>query len=154
MNLITENAAQDDLSEQDYLDMLSELLQTYTLRQLVDVLHSDYTFGAWAKYKTGERPLPRDAKNELRAALKLPLLPPTIEEAMRVVDANAKVYRKGVEAPDLVYVMNEAESGGWPSVAPATTSQIKPSNARKNERIFDMPMALLGWKIANREVIA
>lgn len=27
------------------------------------------------------------------------------------------------------------------------------NNARRNERVFDMPRALLGWKIANREEV-
>ncbi len=59
METLTKNAAVDSLSDQDYMDILEELLQTHTLRELVVVLQSQYSFGHWAGMRKGERAILR-----------------------------------------------------------------------------------------------
>jgi len=149
METLTKNAAVDSLSDQDYMEILEELLQTHTLRELADVLHSDYSFAYWSKVKRGESPLHRKGKNELRAAMKLPLLPPTIIEAVAVMDENGEVRRIGTEAPDLIYMLNHAETGEMAPVTAVTSSAA--TGQRKNERVFNMSRGVLAWKIAHRE---
>lgn len=152
MNLITENAGQDDHAG-DYLDMLAELRQTYSLRELVDVMKSDYSIGAWGRYQSGERELPRDAKNELRALLKLPLLPPTIEEAMKVVDPNAQVYQEGHQEPDMVIMGGSADMRRLLNVPPVPAGTGQKNQGRKPaapQYLFEMEDRQLAWNIRNR----
>lgn len=149
METLTRNAGVDSLSDQDYMDILEELLQTHTLRELVVVLKSQYSFGHWASMRKRERAILRPAKNELRVAMRLPPLPPTIAEAMAIVDENAEVYRTGQETPNRVHLYNLAESAAHEhgqAVAPDTWNF-----KHKNERVFNMSRGVLAWKIKNRE---
>ncbi len=149
METLTKNAGIDNLTDQDYMDILEELLQTHTLRELVVVLQSQYSFGHWASMRKGERAILRPAKNELRVAMKLPPLPPTITEAMAVVDENAEVYRTGQETPNRVHLYNLAESA-----AHAQGAAVAPDTwdfRHKNEKVFSMSRGVLAYKIKNRE---
>lgn len=152
MQTITKNAGIDDLTEQDYMDILEELLQTHTLRELTDVLHSEYSFAYWSKIRRGEGQLVRKGKNELRGAMKLPPLPPTIEEATAQADPNSEVRRIGSERPDLIYMLNRTETGELSPVTGVTAVVASPqwANERKNDKVFNMTSGVLGWKIRNR----
>lgn len=95
----TANATVDDLSEQDYRDLYHELrgydadAHTFamSLRGFADFLQSSMSHAVWAKYDKQEASLTRRMKNELRQRAGLPLLPPTIEEAMHDVSEDAAV---------------------------------------------------------------
>ena len=147
--ILTANAGHDSLTEQDYLDMLSEALETYTLRQLVNVLKSKYSHSQWSMISKGERGLSRTAKNELRRHFKLPPLPPTVQEAVAVADENSEVRRTGKEVPNLVWLMNHARAVAI--VNPASGTGVTRATSRKApSRIADMPQRALAAAIRER----
>lgn len=94
---VTRDAGADDLTDQDYRDIYDELRGQHSLRAFVEIVASRYSFAWWSKYERGDVELTRDARTELRRAVGLPLLPPTIAQATTDVDPNAVVYRVGHE---------------------------------------------------------
>jgi len=149
MQTITKNAFVDDLTDEDYKDILDELLGSMSSRQLVALIDSEYSFAYYNAMQRGERPITRQAKNELRRAYNKPPLPPTIAEAVAVMNENGEVRRIGTETPDLIYMLNHAETGDMQAVTGVTTRLW--ANQRKNDRVYNMTEKVLAWKIANRE---
>ena len=94
---VTRDAGADDLTDEDYREIYDELRGQHSLRAFVEIVASRYSFAWWSKYERGDAELTRDARTELRRAVGLPLLPPTIEQATAGVDPNAVVYRVGHE---------------------------------------------------------
>jgi hypothetical protein len=90
------SAAADDLTPTDYRQIYDELRQQRSLRQFVQLLASTYSIAWWSKYERDELRLTRAARNELRRAVNLPDLPPTVPELLAdpaVVSPAAAVYR-------------------------------------------------------------
>jgi hypothetical protein len=126
---LTVNADDDDLSNQDYRDIYDELRDLdpespkeapeyrVSLAKFVDLVKSQYTRAAWSKYHAGELRLNRTMRNELRAAISRPLLPPPIEDTLGIVDPNAEVTRIGEDTPKRVILFGYA--------GPATLSITK-----------------------------
>lgn len=102
VTLVTTRAqSADDLTDQDYRDIYSEIRSRMSLRAFVAIVHSGYTIGYWSKWENSpDLVLTRQARNELRAAVNLPVLPPTVAEALQQVDPNAAVYHVGADRPD------------------------------------------------------
>lgn len=130
---ITKNATMDDLSISQYRDIFEELRNDGGLKAKVAATTgkapdpekplsydnwivatgSKFSKALWQKYATGEIDAPnRDMRNELRALVGLPLLPPTIMEAISVASPDAEVLRIGDETPDrLIMVGLPSETG-------------------------------------------
>jgi len=121
MEILTTNATHDDLTDEDYRDLYHELRGydpdsknfVLSLRGFADFLGSAMSHAVWAKYDKSEAQLTRRMKNELRSKAGVPLLPPTVDEAMSVVSEDASVYRLESEGqPDQV-VMGHSSDPRW-----------------------------------------
>lgn len=139
---VTRNATMDDLTLNDYRDISEELRndgrlkaivtemtgkapnpdQPLSLDNFVKAAKSQFSKAQWGKWFAGEAsavpPVPpytiinRSMRNELRALVDLPLLPPTIMEAISVASPDAEVLRIGDEVPDrLIMVGLPSETG-------------------------------------------
>ena len=89
------SAADDDLSAGDYRAIYDELRARCSLRAFVAELASGYSIAWWSKYEHGALDLTRPAMRELRRAVALPDLPPTIPEITAdpaLVSPTAAVY--------------------------------------------------------------
>ena len=109
--LVTQNAAQDTLSDADYRDIYEELRQNLSLDRLCALLSSAYSKAQWRKYEIGEIVLNRTMRQELRRAVGQSLLPPTVAEALADVDPDAQVWRIGDETPDRIIAVGRATRG-------------------------------------------
>lgn len=104
MNKVYAGVVKDDLTDQDYMDMLAELRQTHTYRQLVDLLGSRYSPAYWSKIERGQAPLTSEARAELRAVFGRAVLPvrPTAQEAVAGVAPDAAIlYVAADDAADV-----------------------------------------------------
>lgn len=136
VTLVTANATQDDEPRNRgytdeaamYREIYAELRQNLSLDKFVDMLGSQYSKAYWSKYERGVTEVTRQAKNELRRAVGMPELVPTVTEAMADVGADAEVWRIGdnetvhrvvkiatyekvtLELNGIVEVRNQAES--------------------------------------------
>lgn len=95
----------DQLTDADYRDIYDELRSKCGLRQFAEQLGSRYSIATWSKYERGELTLPRPAKQELRAAVGLAPLPPTVEEAAARIDPDATVWQVGETVPNRVVMV-------------------------------------------------
>ena len=103
MQLITQNATQDELTETDYREMFDELRQTAgSMRKLAELLQSQFSHAYWNKYAHGEIELNREMRQELRFVLRLPALPPTIQEAVAIASPDASVWWDGSAEPTTI----------------------------------------------------
>jgi hypothetical protein len=101
VTIVTARAAsRDALTDADYRDIYDEIRQKASLRQFVDAIHSAVSFAWWSKYESGSAALNRERRNELRAAVGLPPLPPTVAEAVAAADPDATVYQVGAAPSD------------------------------------------------------
>ena len=66
-----------------------------SLDAFVAAVQSAFSKALWSKYHNGQAPLNRTMRNELRTAVGLPLLPPTVAAVMQGVDSNALVVQGG-----------------------------------------------------------
>lgn len=84
----------DDLTEQDYRDIYTELREKLSLRQFIAQLDSTASPSWWSQYEAGGKELNWEKKNELRRAVGLRLLAPTV--ALACSDSpDATVYQVG-----------------------------------------------------------
>jgi hypothetical protein len=100
--ILTENAALDNLTNQDYWDMCDELRisldetgKTCNLSWDKFILKvGSFKYKAqWAKWRNGEGNLQWDMKNDLRRAVGLPELPKPVQQVLEEhVHENAKIY--------------------------------------------------------------
>lgn len=90
----------DDLTVEQYREIYDELRGKCTLRAFVALLHSAVSIAWWSKYERGEAHLDHDRRNELRAAVGLTRLPPSVVSALAIVDPDATVYQVGAQDPD------------------------------------------------------
>lgn len=96
VTLVTSNATQDNLTDQDYKDIFAELRQNLSLDKLIGVMGSQYSKAAWSRYERGDYELTRQMRCELRRAVSLPELPPTITDAVAShAHADASVWMTG-----------------------------------------------------------
>lgn len=103
VTLVTRDASLDDLSAQDYRDIYDELrgrdsvtgAYAISLDKFVTLVTSTYSKAQWSKYHNGEATLTRTMRNELRAAVGLDPLPPTVAEATAAASPDAAVWQIG-----------------------------------------------------------
>ncbi len=110
VSIITQNATRDDMTDADYGEIFAELREQHSLAQLCELLRSKYSRALWNKYERGDMQLTRTMRNELRAAVGLPTLPPTLEEVAATVNPDALVVRVGSDTPHSVILVGTAES--------------------------------------------
>lgn len=106
VTLVTRNADADELSADDYREMFDELKQGHSLSQLVALIGSQFSRALWNQYERGEKPLSRPMCNELRRAVGLPALPPTVAEATATASPAAAVWNVGDGVPDTVIMVS------------------------------------------------
>lgn len=110
VTLITQNAANaETLSAQDYRDIYAELRTKCSLRAFAEAIHSGVSFAWWQQYEKDEtRTLDWARRNELRAAVGLPLLPtpPAVAVSERLAN-NAVVYEVGTGIADRAVLIGD-----------------------------------------------
>lgn len=113
---LTQQADTDDLSDQDYWEVYHFELRGWdegahkyrvSLDAFIDLVHSTYSKALWSKYHNGVAPLNRRMRNELRTAVGMQPLPPTVAEAVATADGNARVVQLGTETPDQVLLIGD-----------------------------------------------
>ncbi len=110
VTVVTQNATHDSMTDADYSEVFAELREQHSLAQLCTLLRSKFSRAQWNKYERGETALSRTMRNELRAAVGLPVLPPTLDEVAATVNPDALVVKVGSEAPHSVILVGIAES--------------------------------------------
>lgn len=95
----------ENLTDAQYREIFDELRSKTSLRQFAEFIHSGRSFAWWSKYERGETALDRQARQELRAIVGLPALPPTVAEACTAVAPDATVYQVGTATPDRVVLV-------------------------------------------------
>ena len=115
MQIRTANATQfQDESDEEYRIIYQELRKTLTLRKFVEYIGSSMSHATWDKYDKDPKMLTRRMRQELRRAVKLPPLPPTVQEAISDVDADATVAVLDETAGDLnLVVLGNLEDERW-----------------------------------------
>ena len=108
VTLVTRDATLDEYSAGDYRDIYDELRQDKSLGAVVALLNSEFSRAMWHQYEHGERALNRTMRNELRRAMKLPLLPPTVAEATAQASPDAAVWQVGEGVPEHVIMVSNA----------------------------------------------
>lgn len=111
----------DQLTEQDYRDIYDEVRgrdpatgdYSIALRVFVRLIaerlpgQEVLSIGYWSKYHNGEITLNRRARQELRALVGLPALPPTVQDATATIDPDATVYQVGTAAASRVVMVGQ-----------------------------------------------
>lgn len=115
---ITRNAAVDDLADSDYRDIYDEIRQLdaaagrygVSLDKFVDLIASSFSKALWSKYHNGQADLNRTMRNELRTAVGLAPLPPTVTDATAAhLDPNAEVVAIGTGPGNRCLIIAEAQ---------------------------------------------
>lgn len=115
---VTRNATQDGLTAEDYRDIYRELRQfdeqaqkfAISLDKFIKLIDSQYSKALWNQYDRGEKELNREQCNELRRAVGLTALPPTVSEAIAAADPNAEVTKVGSNSvPNRIILLANCE---------------------------------------------
>jgi hypothetical protein len=117
VRVLTRNAGQDKLSETEYREIYDEVRgfdeasgkYGVSLDAFVEMIGSAFSKAAWSKYHRGELELNRTMRNELRAAVGLAVLPPTVTEVTTGVDPDAEVVQVGDETVRRVVLVGTGE---------------------------------------------
>ena len=167
---VTRNATQDNLTPNDYRDIYQELRghdettgkYAMSLDKFVAAIKSAYSKAAWSKYHRGAADLNRNMRNELRCAVGVDLLPPTVTEVTSAIDADALIAQYGeAQANRALLVGSDVESatvyvnGDFtvvksPQDTPVTTV-TGPSRSRKPRKQVQVAEATHKRLIALRE---
>lgn len=131
---ITENATQDDLTDDQYWEIYTELRDynpetgsyPVSLDKFILKIGGEVSKALWSQYHTSKAQvdagtvdskgnkvklvLYRRMRNELRAAVGLPLLPPLVEETMSGVNPDAAVLKIGDDQPDKVLLIGTTKN--------------------------------------------
>jgi hypothetical protein len=102
---LTVDATLDNLSTADYADIWTELRQNHSLRNVIGVMESALSPARWQQYEKGECSLTRQMRNDLRRAVGMPLLPPTVADAVSQASPDAAVWLVGEGVPDTVIMV-------------------------------------------------
>lgn len=108
LRTITQNATLDNLSDGDYRDIYDELRAGVSLAAFVDMIASVYSRAQWSKYERGETTLNRTMRDELRVAVDMDKLPPTVASAMSAVSPDAHVVQVGDGVPNQVVLRDSS----------------------------------------------
>jgi len=102
----------DDLTERDYRDIYQELRQGRSLADFLTLTQSAVSRAWWSQYEAGGKTLDWQRKNELRRAVGLPELAPSVASAMAHVAADASIWQVGEGLPDTVILVTPDHPGG------------------------------------------
>ncbi len=113
---LTVGANQDLLSEEDYREIYDEVrgfneetgAYRVSLDAFVAAIGSQFSKALWSKYHNGAAALNRTMRSELRRAVGLEALPPTVGEAVAGVDPDAEVVQIGEEQARRVLLVGHA----------------------------------------------
>ena len=109
---LTKNASRDEYTDDDYMEMYLELRAGKGLRPFVVMLESAYTAATWSKYERGLSAINRTMRQELRRAVGLPELMPTVTEAIAHVSPDAEVVSvTDAETPDRLILAFSGDEG-------------------------------------------
>jgi len=89
----------DDLTEEDYKDMLAELRGKFTFAQLAEICGLRFSGAYWSKVERGQAPFSREVREELRRVHGLLPLRQTAQDAVAGVPANATVLHIAHDDP-------------------------------------------------------
>jgi len=95
----------EDLTEEDYRCIYSELREKCSLRQFAEFIHSDVSHAWWGRYEQRLAPLHHERRNELRRAVGLPELPWTVAQSLSNVSPNAAVWALGEQPAEHVVLV-------------------------------------------------
>lgn len=156
---VTANAeSADDLSDQDYRDIYSEVREKMTLRQFVAVAGQHYSIAWWSQYERGEKPLTWHARAALRKIVGLPDLPLPVGAALEgAVDADATICRIGENRPArrvLLLATDESVTVHWNGSGPHVTSDrgqpamvaVTPVTAQRKRVALWRPALPADWR--------
>lgn len=133
VTLVTRDATLDDLSDKDYREIYEELCrlsqdgkrtkESLSFDKFIALVGSAFSKALWARYESGEVRLNRAQRNELRAAMNRPLLPPTVAEATAQASPDAAVWSVGDGVPEHVIMVSDTPvtlcvNGSVSTVAP------------------------------------
>lgn len=148
VTVVTRNATQDGLTDSEYAEIFAELREQHSLAQLCELLRSQFSRALWNKYERGGMELTRQMRNELRAAVGLPVLPPTLEEVAATINPDALVVKVGDETPHSLILLGTSGSltigFNGTIVARYTTAPLDPlvtSVTRAQRRRYHRPVA-------------
>ncbi len=177
---ITCDATLDDLSLSDYRDIYDEVrlrdpvtgAYTVSLDKFVTLVTSAYSKAQWSKYHNGEATLTRTMRSELRRAVGLVPLPPTVAEATATASPDAAVWQVGDGAADHVIMVagcdpitlhvngavSIATTPTLPLVTPVTSGRKRARNAPRpfvsnEQEARQRALYLLGSGATWREII-
>lgn len=126
---ITVNASRDNLTEDVYRDIYTELREKYSLRDFVALAESTVSIAQWSRYEKGQWTLTRQARQDLRRAVGLPLLPLTILESVQDVDPDAEVYAIGDKPKNRVFLASKGDNLSI-SVNGVVSARLSPCTSR------------------------
>ncbi len=117
VRVLTRDASVDALSDTDYREIYDEVRgfdavtgrYAVSLDEFVGLVGSQFSKAAWSKYHRGELELNRTMRSELRAAVGMPVLPPTVVEAVQGVDPDAEVVQVGDDLVRRVVLVGTGE---------------------------------------------
>lgn len=102
----------DSLPDSEYRAIYDELREGRSLRQFIALLQSDASPSWWSQYEAGTKRLDWQRKNELRRAVGLAELAPSLASVLDSVSATASVWRIGAGLADrLLLLTPEAPDG-------------------------------------------
>lgn len=112
VTLVTRDATLDNLSVGDYLEMCEELRpidpktgNRLSIDKFIARIGSQWSKPLWHQVIGGEKLPNRSQRNELRAAMGLPLLPPTVADATAQASPDAAVWMVGDGVPEHVIMV-------------------------------------------------
>ena len=109
VTLITRDATLDKLSAQDYRDIFTEVREKMSLDKFVALSGSQYSTAQWGKYEHAADMTPtRAMRNDLRRAVGMEELPPTVAEATAQASPDASVWTVGEGVPEHVIMVGSA----------------------------------------------
>ncbi len=102
----------DSLPDSEYRAIYDELREGRSLRQFIALLQSDASPSWWSQYEAGSKRLDWQRKNELRRAVGLAELAPSLASVLAAVDPTAAVWQVGAGLADTVILVTpECPSG-------------------------------------------
>lgn len=117
VTMVTRDATLDNLSDKDYREIYVELCrlsedgkrtkESLSFDKFIALVKSEFSKPLWAKYEGGGVRLNRKQRNELRRAMGLPLLPPTVADATAQASPDAAVWTVGDGVPEHVIMVSE-----------------------------------------------
>ena len=117
VRVLTRDASVDALGDTDYREIYDEVRgfdavsgrYAVSLDEFVGMVGSQFSKAAWSKYHRGELELNRTMRSELRAAVGMAVLPPTVVEAVQGVDPDAEVVQVGDDLVRRVVLVGTGE---------------------------------------------